>query len=212
MKKVPKKICAVLTGDIVNFTRLTPSLEEQLLKKLKQSLKPYQFEFYRGDSFQAYVKDPKTALRVALLCRTAAISLTQDRESASYDIRISIGIGTVSEPIRKLATAKGEAFLLSGRAFDEIQRDDIRLAITTGNDLVNIGLDILADYIDAIFSNMTAKQADIISGLLIGQTQQNLAYDLDKSKSTVNQLAASGRWAEIEKLLLQFENLINYLL
>ena len=209
--KESKKLRAIITGDIVNFTKLRPVLEKQLLKSLNSVLKPYPFEFYRGDSFQAYLKDPKVSLRIALLCRTHAIKLTKEKNKASYDVRLSIGIGTISEPVKKLASAKGEAFLFSGRAFDELREKDARLIITTGNSLINTGLEILADYINAIFSNMTAKQAEVISGLLTGLTQQEVAADQGKSKSTVSQLAASGRWEEIEKLLQHFENLINYL-
>ncbi|HVV07467.1 MAG TPA: hypothetical protein VHC96_24740 [Puia sp.] len=210
--KESKKLRAIITGDIVNFTKLRPAQEKQLLKSLGSALNPYPFEFYRGDSFQACIKEPKFSLRIALLCRTYAISLTKDRNKASYDVRLSIGIGTISEPVKKLASAKGEAFLFSGRAFDEWRKKDARLIITTGNSLINTGLEILANYIDAIFSNMTAKQAEVISGLLTGLTQQEVAAHRRKSKSTVSQLAAAGRWAEIEKLLQHFENLINYLL
>ncbi|MBN8853295.1 MAG: hypothetical protein BGO55_12840 [Sphingobacteriales bacterium 50-39] len=207
-----KKLRAVLIGDIVNFTKLNPATEKKLLKSLSSILTPYSFEFYRGDSFQAYIKEPKSSLRIALLCRTYAISQTKDKRNASYDIRISIGIGAISEPVKKLASAKGEAFLLSGRAFDELQKKDTRLIITTGNSQINTGLEILADYINVIFSNMTAKQAEVISGLLMGQTQQDVVAERGKSKSTVSQLAASGRWPEIKKLLQHFENLIDYLL
>jgi transcriptional regulator with XRE-family HTH domain len=58
---------------------------------------------------------------------------------------------------------------------------------------------------------MTAKQARVIQELLQGTTQQQLAVTLNKSKSTISQLANTGRWAEIEKLLLQYEQLIKNL-
>ena len=207
-----RKIHAVLTGDIVNSTRLAPGAEKQLLKALDKVLSPYQYEYYRGDSFQAYLEDPQAALRVALLCRTMAIGLTEEKEQGPYDVRISIGIGAVTKPVKKLGSAKGEAFLLSGRSFDEMQKTDTRLAIATGNELANAGLKILTDYINFIFKDMTAKQAMIISGLLVGETQQKLAEDLGKSKSTIYQLTVSGKWPEIDNQLQQFGNLINLLL
>ncbi len=40
-------IPAVLTGDIVNSTRLGEIAEKKLLKVLKQLLAPHKFEFYR---------------------------------------------------------------------------------------------------------------------------------------------------------------------
>ena len=204
-------IRAVITGDIVNSTKLAAAKEKKLLKALHLVLAPYQFEFYRGDSLQAFQKNAQQALRTALLCRTAAISISQHEETASSDIRISIGIGEVRGPVRLLRTAKGEAFVLSGRAFDEISKTQTRLAITAVNPLANEGLQVIADYINAIFKVMTGKQATVIFELLRGQTQQVVAGKLKKSKSTINQHVSSGRWPEIEKLLQQYENIINQL-
>jgi len=211
--KQDKNLHAVITGDIVNSTRMEPALEEELLDELKRILLPYEFEFYRGDSFQVYMQDPHQSLRVALSCRALAISRTTDGEDqVPFDMKISIGLGKVIEPVIDLGTAKGEAFLLSGRYLDEMNATIRRLSIMTGNPLANIGLQVMSDYLDAIFRNMTAKQAEVITGLLYGGTQHQLAVSLDKSKSTVSQLVNSGGWPAIERLLQQYENLIKLLL
>jgi len=208
-----KSIHAVITGDIVNSTQLDPSTEKALMKELGRILKLYIFEFYRGDSFQVYIKKPAESLRVALICRTLAISLTAGEEDLSLsDVRVSIGIGRVVLPIKMSGTAKGEAFLLSGRSFDELQRTPQRLAIVATHPMANIGMEVIAGYIDAIYKGMTGKQADAILGLLQGETQQNVALRLNKSKSTVSQLVNAARWAEIDKLLQQYESLINQLI
>jgi hypothetical protein len=200
---------AVITGDIVNSTRLAAAKEKKLLRVLQQVLAPHQFEFYRGDSFQVYQMNAGGALKTALLCRTAAISISQGEESASSDVRVSIGIGKAKVPVKTLSTAKGEAFILSGRAFDDMAKTNKRLAIATGNSLANEGLQVIADYVNAIFKAMTGKQAAVIFELLKGQTQQVVSEKLKRSKSTINQHVSSGRWAEIEKLLQQYENIIN---
>jgi hypothetical protein len=204
-------IQAVLTGDIVNSTGLAPATEKKLLAILRQVLKPYRFEFYRGDSFQAYIQEAGLALQTALLCRTAAIGIVQAEGIASSDVRVSIGIGKTKTPAKTLGTAKGEAFVLSGRAFDSMLRKDTRLSITTANDLAAEGLQVMADYINAVFKDMTNKQAIVIFGLLKGQTQQAVAAKLKKSASTISQHAGAGRWPEIEKLLQQYKNIINQL-
>ena len=202
---------AVLTGDIVNSTRLKKVTEKKLLKILTAALAKYQFEFYRGDSFQVYVKNPVEALQTALLCRTAAISVSKNETINLSDVRISIGIGTVTMQVKTLGTAKGEAFILSGRAFDEMTGKDTRLVIATANSLANAGLQIIADYLNAVLKVMTGKQAEVIFELLQGKTQQEVAKLLKKSKSTVHQHVTAGRWSEIEKLLRQYENIINQL-
>ena len=205
-------IRAVLTGDIVNSTRLNKATEKKLLQFVRQLFRQHKLEFYRGDSFQAYSKQAADALRLSLLCRTAAISLSRSANTVPSDIRVSIGIGEVIAPVRTLKTAKGQAFVLSGRAFDEIVKTDSRLAISTGNVLANEGLQVIADYLNAIFNGMTGKQAEVIFELLRGETQQAVAYKLKKTKSTIHQRVTSGHWPEIEKLLQRYENIINQLI
>jgi hypothetical protein len=203
---------AVITADIVNSTQLNAANEKQLMKLLRQVLKPNQFEFYRGDSFQVLIKQADEALRVALLCRTAAISLTQHDDGIVSDVKVSIGIGEVALKTEKLTEAKGEAFILSGRSFDEMIKAGKRLAIATNNKLAHEGLQVIADYLNAIFSGMTSKQAAVIFELLTGQTQQVVAEKLSRSKSTINQHVNAGRWGEIEKILGQYKNIINQML
>lgn len=209
-QKLP--IHAVLTGDIVNSTKLEEVAEKELLKELGQILKPYKFEFYRGDSFQVYIKEPAKALKIALLCRTAAISLTAKQDLLLSDIRISIGLGQVKPPIKTLATSKGDAFLLSGRSFDKFQGTERRILMSTSDVIPDIALQVMADYTDAIFGRMTPKQAEAIYRLLKGESQQEVAQDLEKSKSTISQLVSTGGWIEIDRLLKQYEYLIQQLI
>jgi hypothetical protein len=218
LMSLPKTaIAAILTGDIVNSTKLLLTQEARLTKALDEILgnflgKRRLHEFYRGDSFQIYLDDPKEALRMALVCRALAIEVTGDEETEVVsDIRISIGIGEVKLPIHQLGVAKGEAFILSGRRFDALQQSEQRLAIACGVPVADIGFKVMADYLDSIYKGMTAKQARVIQELLQGTTQQQLATTLNKSKSTISQLANTGRWAEIEQLLLQYEELIKLL-
>jgi hypothetical protein len=202
---------AVLTGDIVNSTKLNAAKEKKLTSTLIDLFIDWgcKIDFYRGDSFQAYTKEPTEVLRLALISRAAAISLFKDEKIVLSDIRISIGIGSVKTPVRSLKNATGEAFLLSGRKFDDIAKSNQRLAITTTNPLANEGLQVIADYLNAIFDVMTGKQAEVIFELLKGEMQKVVAKKFKKTKSTIHQRITSGRWPEIEKLLQQYENIIN---
>lgn len=146
--KIKLSIAAILTGDIVNSTRLSPQQERKLFDLLKKFAAKNKYEFFRGDSFQIYMDD----------------------------------LG-----------------------------DTRRLAISCGNEIANIGLEVIADYLDNIYQGMTGKQAELITNLLRGTTQQQVAVTLNKSKSTVSQLAAAGRWPEIEKLLQQYKAMIEKL-
>jgi hypothetical protein len=196
---------AVLTGDIVNSTKLSLVKEKALVKLLQQVLKPYKYEFYRGDSFQVLIKEAGSSLRIALLCRAAAIGITENNKA---DVKVSIGLGEVEDRIKTLGSAKGEAFIISGRAFDELEKMNSRLMISTANTMTNLSLQIIADYINSIYSKMTSKQAKVIFELLKGGLQQDVVKRLKKSKSTISQHASSGRWPEIEKILNQYELLV----
>ncbi len=81
-------IASVITADIVNFSLLSPQRERALNQMIQSILSKHKFEFYRGDSFQAYIKDTTQSLRMALQLRAAEMSL-----SYLHDIRVSIGIG-----------------------------------------------------------------------------------------------------------------------
>lgn len=202
---------AVLTGDIANSTLLDPAKEKKLLDGIKDLFRRYKIEFFRGDSFQVYLKEPKEALRLALAGRAMAISLFKEEKKIQCDIRISIGLGNVQHPVRSLRNAKGEAFLLSGREFDRINNSDQRLAITVNDRLANLGLKLIADYLNTIFDGMTGKQADVIAGLLKGETQKAASDRLKKNKSTIHQLIISGHWSKIKDLIEYYEDFINQL-
>jgi hypothetical protein len=206
-----KTIKAVLTGDIVNSTRIPALKEKILLKELGAELSDHATSFYRGDSFQVFMKEPEDALRMALICRTMAIGLMGDGEVPT-DIRISIGLGQVELPVKMPAVARGEAFVLSGHGLDELQHTAQRLLIRSGHVIADIGFQVMSDYLDSIYDQMTPKQAEVIFYLLRGQTQQETAIRQKKSKSTISQLVNSGRWPEIERLLQQYEMLIKQLL
>lgn len=199
---------AVLTGDIVNSTLLEPAQEKKLIKLIESVLAPHLFEFYRGDSFQVYQKQAGDALKTALLCRTAAIALMPEGSPNAADVRISIGIGDVVTPVKSLATAKGEAFLLSGRTFDDLGKTEGRLIMAVENKIAAAGLAVMSDYINSIFKQMTEKQAEVIFELLNGNSQQQVAEKLNKSKSTISQHVSSGRWDEIERILVNYKKIV----
>jgi hypothetical protein len=204
-------LVAVITADIVNSTRLKKAEEKILLNDLSAILKSYKFEFYRGDSFQAYIPDPKEALKVVLRARAAAKRLSYGFSSPFSDIRASIGIGDITTPVRDLKTAKGEAFLLSGRTFDEMSKSGKRLKIQSANDSINLGLKIIANYADSLFAQLTSKQAAVVFELLTDHNQVETARRLKKSQPTINKHAQSARWMEINNLIEDYQLYINQL-
>jgi hypothetical protein len=198
---------AVITADIVKFTQLSAPDQQKLLDILSSFGKPYLMEFYRGDSFQVYLMDAKEALSLLLILRTAAKTIHQDAMMPLADIRASIGIGQVVAPVQTLNTASGEAFILSGRSFDNMIKSEQKLIILSEIPTLNAALKIIAYFVDYLMDQLTFKQAAVVFELLNNQTQKEAARKLNKSQATINQHLHSAAWAQIEKLLEEYEQL-----
>lgn len=195
---------AVITADIVNSTLVPAEQMKKLREKLGQVLAGYKHEFFRGDSFQVYLRDPAEALTVVLKVRTEARKL-----SSLLDVRSAIGIGEANPALKKLSIATDEAFVLSGRAFDRLGKKNDKLAIESGDGHANHGLNVVASFADYIFNDVTEKQAEVLAELLKGFSQQEVTKKLKKSPSTINQHVQSAGWHAVARLLDDYKNLIS---
>lgn len=203
-------ISAVITADIVNSTKLSKLQGKKLSDNLVAVLENQKYEFYRGDSFQVYLKSPSEALSVTLQLRTIAMKVLLKTSVPIIDIRASIGLGTVDGAVKTLKTASGEAFILSGRAFDKIDNEQ-RLVICCNEKYkaAAVAFDITAYFLDYLFQRLTFKQAAVVSELLMNRTQTEAARRLKKSQATINKHTRSAGWPQIDKLLAQYKALVN---
>ncbi|RYY40664.1 MAG: hypothetical protein EOO08_05925 [Chitinophagaceae bacterium] len=192
---------AIITADIVNSTQMDAREAKRFRAGLDATFTGHKLEFFRGDSFQVLIKDPRFALRLVLRARSLARSA-----GTNFDVRCSIGIGSTEGTVRSLATASGEAFLLSGHAFDALE-DNRRLAIVSGSEASKTALRILAAYADHLFRALTAKQASVVYELLSGKTQTETAAQLKITQATISSHAQSAAWGEIEYLLSEYDAL-----
>jgi len=201
-------LSAVITADIVNSTKLSKAEYKKLIKSLTAILQNHQHEFFRGDSFQVLTKSPNEALKILLQTRAVAMKLSESTTPIA-DIRGSIGIGHVKFPVKNFQTASGDVFILSGRAFDKMEKDQ-RLIIVCNekNEAVNSGLKVISQFIDYLFQRLTFKQAVVLYELLLDRTQVDAAKKLKKSQPTVHKHSQAAGWNEIEKLLEEYQNLI----
>ncbi len=200
-------ISAILTADIVNSTLFSPAEEKRFRSRLDTILKPFRFEFYRGDSFQVFIREPEEALQTVLAIRAEVRKM-----SIQYDVRCSIGLGEVNSRINKLSTATDAAFVRSGRSFDNLSNTGQRLAIFSGQETADRGLAVISYFIDYLVQRWTEKQAEVIGELLQDNTQTKAARKLRKSLSTINKHAQAAGWNEIQKLLEEYHQIISILL
>lgn len=214
------KLVAVLTGDLVNSSKLKATERRVLLEAINSFFDTYKvrtknnlklkvsFEMYRGDSFQCLIDQPKLALRMALLIRTYLQSrVTVGKKVLRSDARIAIGIGTANSMASTLAESEGEAFRLSGRLLDGLKKEPNQIAIKTRKPSIDKATTVDMILLEGIISKWTAAQAEVVYYKLQKLTEVVIAEILSIKQPAVNQRARSASWVAVETLLTYFEAL-----
>lgn len=223
-------IKAVITGDIIQSSRLKPEVKAELTKVIRARLsemdKQYSMksELFRGDSFQCLIDNPKMALRICLLIKTyikkfnpSEIFDIYTRENSlpiktvlntkwMFDVRLAIGIGMVDLEMETVSTSDGEAFRLSGRLLDEMKNNKQTIAIATA-DSFHGELETEFILLDSIISKATALQCEVVYHKLMGTTEIKIANELNIQQSAVNQRSNSAGWNAIDKMVKRFESI-----
>jgi DNA-directed RNA polymerase specialized sigma subunit len=223
---------AVITGDIIQSTKLTPEQRQSLLENIERNLKildevyKMKSEIYRGDSFQCLL-NTENALIVALIIKTYIRGLNpsvlydlQSRKEPLkknsifytnyiFDARIAIGIGETEETNKKLASSNGQAFLISGHLLDEIKNTKQTLIIGS-SDEYNDELETESILLDAIISKTSALQCHVINLKLRNLTEIQIAEKLNIGQSAVNQRSTAGNWNAIESMRFRFEEIYGH--
>ncbi|MDO4462718.1 MAG: hypothetical protein Q4C30_09570 [Bacteroidia bacterium] len=183
-------IKGVITGDLVNSTQIAAEWRQLVMDALNasvsdlSSLTPIKIETYRGDSFQITVDQLESVLTVAIAIRAKLRASTPDK-SEGWDARLSIGIGDVSFESQNILTSDGEAFRLSGRAFDNIGKK--RLCISTPCTELDSRLELVTRFADDVVSGWTPKQAAVVyRSLVFPKTQKELAEELKMTYQNFN--------------------------
>jgi hypothetical protein len=210
---------AVLTGDIVGYSRAEKAERERILHSLKASLEDakallpsrarFRFQMYRGDSFQGVVVGPEFALRAAVLVRAGLRSranLVRRREAP--DCRIAIGVGTIdSLPSKAVSEGDGDAFRRSGPVLDAIKRDR-RLVVSSPWPEVDAELTTQLAMFDAVARRWSPQQAEVVIAHLKGLTQAEIARSMGISQPAVmSRLKAAGASA-VRGLCERYEGLV----
>lgn len=219
---------AVITGDLVHFTNFPEADKLLLLDLIDGSLRTWskdyemEYEIYRGDSFQCYLRSPHFSLRLAIIIKTYIKSLNQTEEGhisrASYgkrkmfftllefDTRVSVGIGGNNSKQAKLATSNGDAFILSGRNLDELKNSKHTIGLATADENSE-ELSSAIILLDFIIAKTTALQCQVIYLKLLGYNETEIANQLDINQSAVNQRSTSAGWNAINTFVERFEKL-----
>ena len=219
MKGKGIKIYAVVTGDIKNFTKLPGERRAKLITETESLLKTMVNEtkdaqVFRGDSYQFLVGDITRVLKscIQLICW---FKLNSDRNQFTLagkkpaatgsshihlGTRLSIGIGEIAYEGKNVLDSDGEAFHLSGRNFDLLNKEEI-IRLTTFDEKKNEFYGMLFMFINSIIRNWTPSQAETIFQLLDadGNTQEEIARKLKMSQPAIAFSLKAARWKEVEK-------------
>ncbi len=149
--------------------------------------KKKKWEIYRGDSFQVELS-VSDALLSAIYIK-ACIKVMK-----KADVRIGVGVGKKGIIVNKVTEANGEAFVNSGKVFDDLKLTKATMAFETlwlaFNDEINLYLKlaliamdnwspVLAEMVKYVLENKDSKQDKIAE--LSGRSQSSVSEALNRA-------------------------------
>lgn len=215
MKISPTKDYAVLTGDIVDSSKLSKADRQALPTVIKRAAAetrktfpnavPLDIEVFRGDSWQMLISDPVRSLRIGLFFR--ACFRSGKERGQGMDTRTAIAIGGIDfVPKGKVSEGDGEAYRASGRALEVLPAARF-LSLVAPNLPEESALDAITALIDAVAQDWTGKQARAVAGALRGWTQEKIAASWPEtiSQQAITKHLAGAHWVALATALDFFE-------
>lgn len=211
---------AILTADIVGYSKLSYSESDILIKKIHEVFQDSQsvrtnissLRIFRGDSIQIEIKDISKALLMALTLRSLVNKTFCEagKKSLPYvNVRIAIGIGSVQSPRNLVNESSGDAYTRSGRSLDTMKNNKRFIVVKTGNPAIDTELNTELMLLEFILAGWTANSAEVVFWALQGCNETEIAKILGKSQPAVNQAKKRAGWSGIEVLLNRFEMLVH---
>lgn len=195
----------VITGDIINSRAATNP--DEWLSRLKTVLSaegpaPKMWEVTRGDSFQVEIIQPENALRKALHIKALI------KRVAGLDVRMGIGIGTKTYDAPKISEANGDAFVRSGRLFDQLKKST--LAIKSPWEDMDKAINMCLELAALTMDRWTPNSAEIMALAIEnpGKTQLELGNILQISQGRISERQQRAGYEEIMKMEAYFRESI----
>ncbi|PID62801.1 MAG: hypothetical protein CSB44_03060 [Gammaproteobacteria bacterium] len=206
---------AVLTGDLVRSSRLSPEALDDVRHELQRAVAdiadwtpgfvPHEADFFRGDAWQLLLQEPTLALRATIFLRARLIAIGRDA-------RIGIGIGAMdAASAKRVSLASGPAFLRSGHALDRLGSGRLMLIVDSDErpgaqpDWPNVTLEL----VEALLMRLTRRQAQLLALALHPQrrTHEMIARLLEPTveRQVVSKTLSRAGHGAIETAILAFE-------
>lgn len=201
-----KIMTGIITGDIVGSRRVKNP--EQWLRTLKEYFgtlgdEPEVWQFFRGDSFQVEVSDVLRVLEVALRIKALVKSIK------GLDVRMAIGIGSKSYAATSITESNGEAFVFSGKLFEQMKKKT--LAVKTPWEDVDEQINICLDLALLVMDKWSVSSAEVVQLTLAfpDATQTELGKKLDISQGRISDRQRRAGLEEILRMEKHFRKLID---
>jgi hypothetical protein len=180
----------VITGDIINSSKMDPWLWMKPLKKELNKIgkTPMIWEIYRGDSFQVLISKPEEALITAIKIKAALKSVQ------NTDVRMALGIGKRTYNAAKITESNGSAFVHSGEKFEMLKKEKQNLCIKSDWPDFDNEMNLYLKLILIPMDNWTVNAAEVVKvtidnpgksqdaiGLMIGVKQNAVSNRLRRA-------------------------------
>jgi len=193
MIKKQKILGAIIIGDVVDSRTLD---QNSWLPLLEEAIQGYtnKYDIFRGDSFQLQV-----SLELLFEC---VFYIKATLKTIGLDVRIGIGIGEIDQNKNTIKQSSGEAFILSGIAFDSLEKETF--FIKTTQDELDITLNLMLQLSSEIANRWTKDMAASIAAALKNPTvnQKDLAKLLHKKyQSQISTKLTKAGFPKIKRVI-----------
>lgn len=197
---------SIITGDIINSRKADkPNVWLDVLKEELNRIgkEPKVWEIYRGDSFQVEVKDIAESLKTAIRIKASLKTIK------GLDVRMAIGIGEKTFDAPKITEANGEAFVNSGKLFENLKKDT--LAIRSPWPEVDDQLNLMLDLALLTMDNWTQNSAEIVklSIEMPQATQTEIAKKLNITQGRISDRQKRAGYEAIMRMEKRYRSLIH---
>lgn len=212
---------AVLTGDIISSSKLTPARRKALydaFSDVSTQLKinypldvSYNISNFRGDGWQVVCNRPEKSLEIGIFIRTY---LRFVFKSDKLDTRFAIGIGSINFiPKENVSAGDGEAYTRSGHTLDALETEHMALGFSSESDqLFSMAVEGLVGLLDFIITSWSASQSQAVFLALHGYKQEEIAQHWAPApitQASVSVILKTAGWVQVKKSLPIFEKLVS---
>lgn len=223
---------AVLTGEVINMSRLPVATQQDLPDLLAAALDACEvpsahltsdllgIQFFQTGRFQTILDDPAAGLPVALhmISWLASKPVTRNADSTfPIRIRVAVALGPVQfldgkvnlfdKVSRRSFRGGGKAFFQSGRLLETMRRGDRRIALHTPWFDTNAEFQVTCRFLDHHIKRWSGDQASTIQALLRQEKQMDTAQALGISQSAVAQRFRRAGGPAIKAMLRRYSKI-----